>query len=590
MWWVRDPDRFHLEVAEMKALQGRVLWLKGVAWGLGSQLVPEVSLVLDVHGQEHDLKLIYPRLFPDAPAYVRPADGEQWLSGHQYGAGGSLCLEHRPDNWTREVTGAQLVQSAYDLLAAERHSEAPVVVPSAHKTTVGQDARGAANRLVLTEGSLAMLEEVPDGTSAALEGAFILHDVPEGMARVAFITKLGSPDGMLAPVADTPQYIAKAGPLWSVGYDGVVLKDEGFRAVRSLEAMDGLRSAVQAAGLSTTTVDQLTAKAVEATSQLVVLMSSDEIRAWFLRSHDEAHTFYPVHILRAASGQRLPLAASALATKKVGIVGLGSLGSKVAASLARSGVRRFYLVDGDVLLPENLIRHELSWVHVGMHKAAAMREELALIAPDVDVEVQLRDVGGQESPVNANRVLDGLGECDLIVDATADRHVFADLAAVATSRKRPICWGEVFAGGLGALLARAQPDVDPNPMAVRNAIYAFLEDCPPAPERDASRYDGSTGTALVAYDCDVARLASELTRMAIDVLVPGIESDFPHPAYLLGYRKGWIFEERFDTQPIDATGDGWEAPSDAVDQEKLTAAVEILVQGTKQRADAEHSA
>ena len=38
-----------------------------------------------------------------------------------------------------------------------------------------------------------------------------------------------------------------------------------------------------------------------------------------------------------------------LKDKKVGVVGLGSLGSKIAVSLARSGVRQFELVDGDVL-------------------------------------------------------------------------------------------------------------------------------------------------------------------------------------------------------------------------------------------------
>ena len=65
---------------------------------------------------------------------------------------------------------------------------------------------------------------------------------------------------------------------------------------------------------------------------------------------------------------RLPAEYAGLAPVRVGIVGLGSLGSKIAVSLARSGLRRFLLVDDDVLLPENICRHELSW---------ALRSDLA---------------------------------------------------------------------------------------------------------------------------------------------------------------------------------------------------------------------
>ena len=60
-----------------------------------------------------------------------------------------------------------------------------------------------------------------------------------------------------------------------------------------------------------------------------------------------------------AAGGRLPEGYDVLAQKKVGIVGCGSLGSKVAASLARSGVAEFVLVDEDVLKTGNLVRNEL---------------------------------------------------------------------------------------------------------------------------------------------------------------------------------------------------------------------------------------
>ncbi|MCT4372027.1 ThiF family adenylyltransferase [Yangia mangrovi] len=40
-----------------------------------------------------------------------------------------------------------------------------------------------------------------------------------------------------------------------------------------------------------------------------------------------------------------------LADKSVGIVGCGSVGSKVAASLCRTGVGKFLLIDEDIFFP-----------------------------------------------------------------------------------------------------------------------------------------------------------------------------------------------------------------------------------------------
>jgi tRNA A37 threonylcarbamoyladenosine dehydratase len=63
----------------------------------------------------------------------------------------------------------------------------------------------------------------------------------------------------------------------------------------------------------------------------------------------------------------------------IGIVGLGSAGSKIAVSLARMGVRNFYLVDHDILLPENLGRNELDWQQVGRHKAKGVETAIGLV-------------------------------------------------------------------------------------------------------------------------------------------------------------------------------------------------------------------
>ncbi len=58
------------------------------------------------------------------------------------------------------------------------------------------------------------------------------------------------------------------------------------------------------------------------------------------------------------------------------------VGSKVAVQLARSGVRSFVLVDGDVLSAGNLVRNELDWRSVGVHKAPALGARIQEVNAD----------------------------------------------------------------------------------------------------------------------------------------------------------------------------------------------------------------
>ena len=72
----------------------------------------------------------------------------------------------------------------------------------------------------------------------------------------------------------------------------------------------------------------------------------------------------------------------------VAIVGLGGLGGTVTETLARMGIGRLILIDGDVFEDSNLNRQATSRVaNIGMAKADAARERVAKINPGVSVEV-----------------------------------------------------------------------------------------------------------------------------------------------------------------------------------------------------------
>ena len=58
------------------------------------------------------------------------------------------------------------------------------------------------------------------------------------------------------------------------------------------------------------------------------------------------------------------------------LVGLGAMGSKISNHLSRCGYNRQYMIDHDILLPHNIIRHALFYDSVGKNKANAIKEKL----------------------------------------------------------------------------------------------------------------------------------------------------------------------------------------------------------------------
>ncbi len=71
---------------------------------------------------------------------------------------------------------------------------------------------------------------------------------------------------------------------------------------------------------------------------------------------------------------------------RVGIAGLGGLGSAVAVALARMGVGALVIADNDVVEPSNLNRQQYFVDQIGRPKAAALAETLLRVNPLLSVE------------------------------------------------------------------------------------------------------------------------------------------------------------------------------------------------------------
>ena len=95
---------------------------------------------------------------------------------------------------------------------------------------------------------------------------------------------------------------------------------------------------------------------------------------------------------------------------KIGVAGLGGLGSNVISHLVRAGIRRFVAADFDVVSASNLNRQFFFADQVGRKKTEALAENLHRIDPDL--ELDFRDIRLTEENTQ-----DLFADCDVVVEA-----------------------------------------------------------------------------------------------------------------------------------------------------------------------------
>lgn len=529
IWWIENLERFRLERAAIEALAGDVKWLTILKWRSDDEhrLILDADIELEIGTRPISLR--YPNHFPFSPPLVLPrGDTTRW-SNHQYGAGGELCLEYGPDNWDQSITGRAMVESAYKLLSTEAQSPDRSVadVDSRHELTLGQILRGSFRRFILSDFAVAYLHPCPVG--GVIDGEVNVRSRHE---VVLYSTKSWGTD----PVWQDPSVPPK-------------LAWEGFERPASYARIDRRAFWPRTDSPENFWADLACTTGIEPSDGRFILLR----RGYYFRAFEIVKgQLRQIDVLLANTDRRrLDPDHDGLADRKVGIVGCGSLGSKVAVSLARSGVGKFLLVDDDILLPENMVRHELDWREVGAHKAESVSRRIDLVNPHAEVAVRKHRLGGQESSGGVESLVEALSECDLLIDASATAVVFNYLSASAAVGGRPMIWAEVYAGGIGGLVARHRPGIEPEPALMRRAIDNWCADRGLPIERDHAGYEtDSSDVPTVADDADVSVIAAHATRFAIDQLIPRSPSIFPHPAYFIGLAPGWLFSQPFETHPV----------------------------------------
>ena len=107
---------------------------------------------------------------------------------------------------------------------------------------------------------------------------------------------------------------------------------------------------------------------------------------------------------------------------KVGIAGLGGLGSNIAVMLARTGIGELVLADFDLVEPSNLNRQHYFISHLGQYKTQALQEQIRQINPFIQVKTHTVRLTAQ----NAAEIFSG---CQVICEALDRPQSKAELVA-----------------------------------------------------------------------------------------------------------------------------------------------------------------
>ncbi len=122
----------------------------------------------------------------------------------------------------------------------------------------------------------------------------------------------------------------------------------------------------------------------------------DHDHCWLIRRGEKTGMEEMERLLYA---RHTPGVQARIKDSRVGIMGLGGLGSVVTVALARIGVGGLLLADYDLVEPSNLNRQQFFVDQVGMKKTEALRQNLARINPYLRVETFDQELTEENIPL-----------------------------------------------------------------------------------------------------------------------------------------------------------------------------------------------
>jgi molybdopterin/thiamine biosynthesis adenylyltransferase len=218
------------------------------------------------------------------------------------------------------------------------------------------------------------------------------------------------------------------------------------------------------------------------------------------------------------------------------VFGLGALGGHAAVCFASSGLGHLRLVDADLLIPGNVVRHVAGHDGTGVPKAYAVKVLVGQHAPWTKVET---DFTKPRTPSELGRLIEGV---DLVIDATGSAGATASLAAVAELAGRPLVSAGLYRGGFVARVQRQGTPGD-TPLGLRAGDGRYPQ-IPPGTDEDdlVEPAVGCSAPVNNAAPSSVLACAATIAQAAVDVLTGRCE----FPDEIIDVYRPLVGEAPFD--------------------------------------------
>ncbi|MHB8106992.1 MAG: HesA/MoeB/ThiF family protein [Candidatus Cryosericum sp.] len=220
------------------------------------------------------------------------------------------------------------------------------------------------------------------------------------------------------------------------------------------------------------------------------------------------------------------LEVSALAEKKVVIVGLGSGGSPIALELARAGIGHFTLIDFDRLELGNISRHVCGVNDLGRYKTLAVRDQMLQKNPYADVSTLEINVNQALSQVEG-----AVAACDLLIVASDNDQSRFNLNQMSLNNNKVALYGRAITRAAGGDVLRVRPWKGPCYNCVFSSGLIDGREEEMSQKRQALAVlpayveeDKINTMIQVGLSSDIAPIANMMVKMALVELSRGIET------------------------------------------------------------------
>lgn len=393
----------------------------------------EIEFTLKIHEYEYSFLAIFPHFFPYQPIIINKIT--DFKTEHSY-KNGSMCLKWGNDNWDKRITLTMLIENLYELLEKENP-----LGDIHHQSESGEEFSLGQKILYTDEECIIIPIDVLDYTCEKKGKLKLSKKVCESNKIIYTIKSID--DRRLTNISINTDDIEMDYIMYPKNKNDFDLKKLNYLLLK-----------------------------YKVKNDKCIIFTKDNF-GLFVRKSNEKNCYLDVIVDSKEIKNRINLS-DQIKNKKIVILGLGSVGSRVAMDLARAGFKNFYFVDNDVMMSYNIIRHELTNSSVGEYKVNEIRKKIINeINSEAIIDCSTLNMLGQESSVAVDIFLSKCANADLIIDCTANDNLLLMLDKVCKDKKIPFISGTIIPGGLGNVILYSNGSDEKNIESILASFYEW---------------------------------------------------------------------------------------------------------------------